>query len=116
MRLLPCLALALALALATGLQPQERPFKESHSLNWGKVSHLPLGACARCRAMMSQGATGSSGRCAHGRGGHGLQPCQGAAAWALSLLPPCWEPRSCKVLGREPGKRQGEGPESCGAG
>ncbi|XP_021117220.1 epididymal-specific lipocalin-10 [Heterocephalus glaber] len=42
MRLLPGLALALVLVLvlATGTQPQERPPKESHSLNWGKFSGL----------------------------------------------------------------------------
>lgn len=57
MRLLP----GLALVLATGPQPQEHPFKESHSLNLGKVSHVLLGAYARCKAVMSQGAMGSSG-------------------------------------------------------
>lgn len=92
MKLLPCLALelvlvlVLALVLATELQPQEHSFKESHSLNWGKVSHALSGVCARCRALMSQVTTGSSGRYAQ-QEGRAQAP---ARPGALSLLSPCW--------------------------
>lgn len=75
MRLLP--GLALLLALATGFRPQEQLPKESHNLNWGKVSCMPMVACTGA-GLGGPGAMDEGGPVPSRRGRHGLSQATGS--------------------------------------